>query len=362
MKTSPTNKKVREIISLVKENKLIPRPEFQRRLVWTRDDKNHFLDSILKGYPFPEIYLADGHVDLETGEGTQLLVDGLQRVNTMIQYFGGDPELKLTTVPNYRDLQDDEKQAFLQYDVAVRDLGTVSPEQIVEVFRRINATKYALTDIEINNAVYTGALKRFAEQISAHQFFVSNNVFSSLDLKRMGDLRYALGLILAVMGGYTNRDDAFEEFLDRYNDDFPFEGQVNERLNKVFDFITECGFDAKSRLWRKADLFTAIHELDTMINTKSLQLQPSEVVDRVGAFFGQIDTNSVNPSTLAGLYYKATVQASNDRGNRVRRGIIFAGVVMGSGEQEILREISSALGPQNTDPLTEGPPQRESEN
>ena len=37
-----------------------------------------FLDTVTKGLPFPEIYIADGDVDLETGEGTQLLVDGLQ--------------------------------------------------------------------------------------------------------------------------------------------------------------------------------------------------------------------------------------------------------------------------------------------
>jgi uncharacterized protein with ParB-like and HNH nuclease domain len=64
MKTASTNKKIRELINLVKDGKIIPRPEFQRRLVWMRDDKNHFLDSILLGYPFPEIYLTDGTVDL----------------------------------------------------------------------------------------------------------------------------------------------------------------------------------------------------------------------------------------------------------------------------------------------------------
>ena len=90
MKTAATNKKVRELIQSVREGKLLPRAEFQRRLVWSRDDKNHFVDTILRGYPFPEIYLADGEVDLNTGTGTQLLVDGLQRVSTIIQYFEGD--------------------------------------------------------------------------------------------------------------------------------------------------------------------------------------------------------------------------------------------------------------------------------
>ena len=220
MKTAPTNKKIREIITLIKDGKLIPRPEFQRRLVWTVKDKNHFLDLIIKGYPFPEIYLADGDVNLETGAGTQLLVDGLQRVSTMVSHFEADPELILTSVPHYKDLNEEKKRAFLQYDVAVRDLGSISKEEIIEVFRRINATKYSLIDIEINNAVYTGALRQFAERVSKLQFFSDHPVFSSLDYKRMGDLRFALQIIVTMMSGYGNRDDQFEEFLARYNDVF----------------------------------------------------------------------------------------------------------------------------------------------
>ncbi|MBV8094054.1 MAG: DUF262 domain-containing protein [Acetobacteraceae bacterium] len=344
MKTAPTNKKIREIITLVKEGKLVPRPEFQRRLVWTREDKNHFLDSVLKGYPFPEIYLADGEVDLETGQGTQLLVDGLQRVNTMIQYFFADPELKLTTVPNYRDLPDGKKQAFLQYDVAVRDLGAVTRDQIVEVFRRINATNYALNDIEVNNAVYAGAFKQFAEQVASNPIFSDHKIFTSRDLKRMGDLRFALSVIIGILGGYTNRDDAFEAFLDKYNDDFECAEPVRQRLDSVFDFLNECGFDDRSRIWRKADLYTAVIELDRIINLERIRLQPSEAVERLTEFFETIDSSSVDSSDLSGMYYKAALQASNDRVNRVRRGIIFAGVVKGIDESQIRVELSSAVG------------------
>ena len=173
MKTSATNKKVRELIQAVRQGKLTPRPEFQRRLVWSRDDKNHFIDTILRGYPFPEIYFADGDVDLETGEGAQLLVDGLQRVSTIIQYFEGDSDLKLTTVPPYRELTENDKKAFLQYDVAVRDLGNVGRDEIIEVFKRLNATQYSLLDIEVNNAVYAGALKKYSERLAAEPFLKS---------------------------------------------------------------------------------------------------------------------------------------------------------------------------------------------
>jgi hypothetical protein len=336
MRTASTNKKVREIITSVKEGKLIPRPEFQRRLVWTIKDKNHFLDSILRGYPFPEIYLADGEVDLQTGEGTQLLVDGLQRVSTMVQYFDADPQLVLTSVPQYKDLSEDEKRDFLQYDVSVRDLGAISKEQIIEVFRRINATKYSLNDIEINNAVYAGALRQFADRLSGHSFFIDHSVFSAQDFKRMGDLRFILQIIISMMAGYGNRDDMFEEFLARYNEFFDSQSEIEGRTLRVIDFIEECGFYPKSRVWRKADLLTLFVELDTALNDENLKLDPLKVVADLQAFYDSIDSGGVGENSLPGIYYKAALQASNDRVNRVRRGMIVGGILRSETEKTML--------------------------
>lgn len=335
MKTAPTNKKVRELIAMVSEGTLIPRPEFQRRLIWTRDDKNNFLDTVLRGYPFPEIYFADGDVDLNTGKGNQLLVDGQQRVTTLIQYFQGDPELKLTIVPPYQRLDEDDKKAFLQYDVAVRDLGAISKELIIEVFKRINATKYALADIEINNAVYDGKLKKFAEQIAEHDFFKAHPIFNSQDYKRMGDLRFALSIVITMMHGYFNRDDAFEEALDRYNDDFLIEEEMQTRIQLVFDFLDECGFLKESRIWKKADFFSVMIELDQVMHVLKLPIQPSDCVARINEFFGSIDASSVEEQGIFSTYYKAALQASNDKLNRVRRGMIIAGIIEGLTSERI---------------------------
>lgn len=335
MKTAPTNKKIREIVNSVREGKIIPRPEFQRRLVWKIEDKNHFLDSVLKGYPFPEIYLADGDVDLETGLGTQLLVDGLQRVSTLVQYFDGSPDLKLVSVPAYKDLDNDKKAGFLQYDVAVRDLGSISKDEIVEVFRRINATKYSLTDIEVSNAVYRGDLKEFAEELSTDEFFARNRVFGPLDFRRMGDLRFALLIIVTILGGYFNRDDKFEEFLELYNDEFPQRDELRIEFRSVFDFIDECGFSKKSRVWRKADLFTLIVEMAFLIHYEGESLDALEVVERLSYFYEEVDSSDLGQTELPGIYYKATVQASNDRANRLRRGHIISGLLRGVDHQEI---------------------------
>ena len=69
---------------------------------------------------------------------TNLLVDGQQRISTLCQYVHGDPDLSLTKVTPYAQLDPKQKSKFLDYKVAVRDLGTVTPEQVKEIFSRIN--------------------------------------------------------------------------------------------------------------------------------------------------------------------------------------------------------------------------------
>lgn len=341
MKTAASNKKVRELISLVREGKLVPRPEFQRRLVWTHHDKDRFLDTVISGLPFPEIYLADGEVDLETGHGSQLLVDGLQRVSTLIQYFDGDPELRLVNTPPYHALADERKKDFLQYDVAVRDLGAISRQMIVEVFQRINATKYSLTDIEVNNAVYNGALKQYAGRIAESSLFVEHDVFTVRDFKRMGDLRFALSIICTFIAGYFNRDDIFEDLLARYNDDFPLESGVDERVQRAFAFIEECGFAPRARAWKKADLFTLCVEIDRCLIEARPNIQPSDVVETLTRFYGTVDHAGPNESSVPSIYYKAALQASNDRVNRVRRGVIVGGLLEGRSLTEVLGRLES---------------------
>ncbi len=339
MRTSSTNKKVRELITLVKSETIIPRPEFQRRLVWSREDKNHFIDSVLNGFPFPEIYLADGDVDLDSGEGSQLLVDGLQRISTLVQYFDGDSSLRLTTVPPYADLNETQKRDFLQYDVSVRDLGNISKAQIVEAFKRLNATKYSLLDIEVNNAIYSGKLKKFAEELAVTDFFVGHNIFNALDFKRMGDLRFTLTMIGTMIEGYFNRDDAFEELLSRYNDDFLIEDEIKLRFERVRNFIDELALNDKCRAWKKADLLSLIIELDHILENENPELNPSDAVERLTDFYDTVESSAINEPTIHSIYYKAALQASNDRINRLRRGIIIHGVLLNDEAEHIMTDL-----------------------
>lgn len=296
------------------------------------------MDTILKGMPFPEIYVANGPVDVDTGEGQQLLVDGQQRVTTIVDYFTGDPKTYGALIPSYASLDPDKKRDFLDYDVTVRDLGSITAEQIVEVFKRINSTRYSLNEIEVNNAVYTGALMSLAAGFAEHGFFEKNRVFRPTDIKRMGDVRFVLQLVITMMAGYFDRDESLEEYLRDFNESFPMNHEIAARLTRVFEFIEECGFPKSSRIWKRSDLFTVVISLDRALASQS-GLSPSDVLDRLERFYNDVDEEGMTSSNPAvAIYAKAALQASNDRINRVRRGVIIESVILGLAPLAALRD------------------------
>mgnify|MGYP003627410313 CR=1 FL=1 len=337
--TTATNKKVREIIDNVRRETLIPRPEFQRRLVWTSRDKDRFIETVIRGFPFPEIYLCDGEVDTDTGHGTQLLVDGLQRVNTLYEYFSG----ATTFVPNltkpYKNLDREEKERFLEYNVVVRDLGKLSNEKIIDVFQRLNSTQYTLKDMEINNAVYAGELKQFCERISLNQFFEDHRVFTAADRRRMGDVSYCLSIVGTMMNGYFNRDSDHEALLSAFNENFPDSRIIEERIDRVFFHLDECGFDNSSRIWKKADFFTAFIEIDYAYSHDRIDLEPTDTLNRLSSFYEMINVDGNHDTDIAAIYYKSALQASNDKLNRVRRGLVVSGILRGKSGSTITREL-----------------------
>jgi hypothetical protein len=330
MKTTATNRKVRELLTGLRSGKLVPRPEFQRRLVWSNKDRVAFIETVLLGFPFPEIYVAAGEVDFDSGEANEMLVDGQQRVTTLNQYFVGAPDLKLpASLKPYVGLSKAEKEQFLQYDVVVRDLGRLSIDDIREVFRRINATRYALNAMEIHNARYAGQYKEFAELVAQNGFFERHRVFSPGDVRRMQDTLFVLLVVTTILSTYFNRDIEIEDYLQKYNDEFSDSAKVHSELETVFKFIDDMDLPSGSRAWKKADLFTLLVEVHRGKIKNMLALEPKALAPQLEAFYDLVEAMAAsNPGLVtdekvaeqARAYYRAALQASNDRSSRVARG------------------------------------------
>jgi hypothetical protein len=331
VKTSATNRRIHQLLSAVSEGKLNPRPDFQRRLVWTNDDKVSFIRTVRRGLPFPEIYVCAGSLNPDTGESTEYLVDGQQRVTTLHQYFKGLGGLRLgDSVKPYAGLSTTEKEEFLEYEVVVRDLGKHDIAQIREIFELINSANYALNSVEIKNARYAGAFKKFCEQVAGRAEFKAWKIFKLSDVKRMQDLRYCLVLVATLLSTYFNRDDGIEDYLSRFNDTFPDEMRLQSELDQCFAFVRGLGLPLASRAFRKTDLFSLLVEVHRALFKRAVTLDSAGVGLRLQDFYADVETASSSEgggSKLARLYYWSTVRAAIDRGNRVRRGEILQNIL-----------------------------------
>lgn len=258
-----TNKKILDLFNMMKNGSLILAPSFQRKLVWNDAHKESFIETILLGLPFPEIYLADGEIDLETQTSKTLVVDGQQRLNTTYQYITASPDFLIKGIKRFEELSPQEKTDFFDYIVVVRDLGRIEEREIRNIFKRINSVQYALNAIEISNSLYQGEFITTAKDILENSKLLENlEVFSEGESSRMKDLEYVL-LIMSTIeeGGYFTSDNEVEEYVKRYDNGYPNKEAIVKDFIEVSELIVKCNLPADSLWHKKSSLFTLIIEL-----------------------------------------------------------------------------------------------------
>ncbi len=91
------------------------------------------------------------------------------------------------------------------------------------------------------------------------------------------------------------------------------------------------------RAWKNSDLLTLLVEIHRAIIKDGLELDPNEVGARIKNFYAMVNlyikgnTDEIPQVALNDVieYSKATSQATNDRGSRIKRGEIIRQVIRG---------------------------------
>ncbi len=322
-----TNKKILELFKMMKEESLILAPSFQRKLVWNDRHKESFIDTILKGLPFPEIYLADGDIDLVSQMSKTLVVDGQQRMSTIYQYIDDSEDFKLKKITPFAELTAAEQTAFYDYIVVVRDLGRIENDEIIEIFKRINSVQYALKAMEIRNALYEGeyifTAKEIAEKNSSFKHF---EIFSDTQYSRMQDIEFIL-LIMSTIEekGYFTGSKEIEKYVKKYDTEYINKKSMLSDINSVFKLIHQS-ISRPDSIWAsKSNYFTLAVELlkfkknnDSLMKSKPL----SDVLEKFELELFKAKAKNPEKNDFA-LYYKFIFQATASRKGRNTRGSIL---------------------------------------
>mgnify|MGYP004558533739 CR=1 FL=1 len=142
------SREIGNLYRLMINKELIYDPFYQRNFVWSEIHQKEFIRTIIEGYPCPEIFIAEGELDLETHIKYIHVIDGQQRLRTIESYFSNELEVD---GKKFKDLSNEEKIRIHSYQIGVVILK-LNPEQdieeIQEIFRRLNINAYSLTETE----------------------------------------------------------------------------------------------------------------------------------------------------------------------------------------------------------------------
>ncbi|WP_400079358.1 DUF262 domain-containing protein [Winogradskyella sp. R77965] len=241
-------------------NQLEMRPPFQRNLVWTKKQKSFLVDSILNGFPIPELYMQD--IILEDGSKNYIVVDGQQRITSCLEYIHGEFEIDGKDSPSlgglsFDDLNANQKKKFYGYQFVVRMLPEISDLELREIFQRLNRNNVVLNPQELRQATYWGEFINLMNGLANHDLWSKIDVFTSTDIKRMKDVEFISELAIAVLHGVQNKKQTLDKYYELYEEDFKEKFELQDKFDKVLREITKILPNISDTRWsKKTDFYT----------------------------------------------------------------------------------------------------------
>ena len=262
-----------ELTNLYKEGELIIRPEFQRFFRWSEEQKSRLVESLLLGIPIPSIFVA------QQPEGKWELVDGLQRVSTVLQLQGilqNAPPLELqatkylpalegkvwTHEDGQRSLSEAQRLDIKRSKIDVKIIKRDSSKQTkFDMFQRLNSYGSVANSQEVRSAliaaVSTDAFS-WIERLAGTSSFKSCTRLS----ERLVEERYDIEVVIRFLVLH-NRSEAnlkptalrdFPRVLDNeavaIAEKFPKNQRVLEDVfNKTFETVAANGGELVFKKW-----------------------------------------------------------------------------------------------------------------
>jgi len=325
-----------EISTMYKNEEIDIIPEFQRLFRWSIEKKSNFIESILIGIPVPPLFA------FEKKDGTWELIDGLQRVSTIMEFMGvlrnvDDPDslihsklVQTKYLPSLdntvwdagredgsAELDQSLKLFFRRSRLDFQVLKHPSdPKTKFDLFQRLNRGGTYANEQEVRtcsmvlaNRDFTRRIRNIAESDDFSTIFRLTNE----QIKNQHHVEYCVRIIAHTLFDFGKGEDV-GEFLDRRILDVLIEGRDEPILGNVewmantlarlfgdealiADQATE-GIAARFSLRALEAIFVGL-----MRNIQSIRALPnpdSFIRDRVSRFWEQPQVREMSASGLRG--------------------------------------------------------------
>ena len=221
-------------IDLMRANQLSVDNSFQRNYVWLRKHQIKLVETILLGFPIPEIYLWQRETDATTGNTKHSIIDGQQRLGAIIDFINEEYSLKSTILDKenqkeqfsgktFSELNDEYKSAIWKFKLSIRFVSeSVERKDIVKMFLRLNSTSMSLNPQELRNAGFDGLFLELAAELSENHFWDEHSIFNAQDRRRMNDIQFISSILMFLRLGISEdtTQENFNRVYDLYNEEY----------------------------------------------------------------------------------------------------------------------------------------------
>ncbi|WP_137898371.1 DUF262 domain-containing protein [Sphingomonas sp. 2SG] len=284
---------IQDLIASNTDRTLDLNPWYQRRSVWSTPQKAYLINSILEQKPVPSLYIRH-QIDIENERSVKEVVDGQQRIRTIISYRLDEFAAKHPSHPRkvlYSELARGEKEAFLATAVSVGYLIGADDRDVIEIFGRINSISKTLNPQEKRNAQYSGEFKQFSLQQAAARvpFWRATSIFSASDISRMVEVQFISDLAINMIEGLQDYSaPKIDRYYKLYDAEFEAALDLTSRMERIFQLLAEM----QSELFRDTVFSQYQVAFSLMIVLDSLRdNMPNR--DRLAAAMRAIDAQAV---------------------------------------------------------------------
>lgn len=161
-----------EIVARKLRNKDIYVPDYQRDLIWPLSQQSRLIESLVLSLPIPFIFCSD------MKSGSLEIVDGSQRLRTILSYFDDEFELQDLEILDklngykYSDLPEAQKKKLNNRPVRMMILEENEDYNLrFNIFHRLNTLGKKLTDAQIRRGAFPGKFLDLIRDLSDLEIF-----------------------------------------------------------------------------------------------------------------------------------------------------------------------------------------------
>lgn len=245
-----TNKDIQTINKDFVCGNLFADQSYQRRKVWNEQDKVRLIETILMEYVMPEVFFWTAKRDPETGIASTHIVDGQQRINTIVEFINNEFSLNAKYLLNdnikencgnkfFNQLESDYRTIIWDYPVSVVEIDRdCSRDDIKQMFYRLNLTNYDLNQQEKRNSKDSKFGDK-CEALSTYDFWKNVRLFSSADARRMKDVEYCCIIYILANEGIVDQTNGkkINDYYDDYKDEFDQDNILEDKIIKAMEII-----------------------------------------------------------------------------------------------------------------------------